>query len=89
MVILKDTRMNQDKFPFAQGGESFYCKKNTIIINLRFNIEFAIPIVRFPIYCNVTILKIVAKKMLFYTLKYSVKRHVLNTIISQEKLYQY
>ena len=47
VVILKDTCMNQGKLPFSQGGEYFYCKKNRIIIDYWYNIEFSIYIVGF------------------------------------------
>ena len=54
--------MNQERFPFDQGGGYFYCEKNAIIINYWYNTEFAIPIVRLTIYSNVTRLTIVAQK---------------------------
>ena len=54
--------MNQERFPFDQGGGYFYCEKNAIIINYWYNTEFAIPIVGLMRYFNVPRLNIVVTK---------------------------
>ena len=74
------------KKPFAQGGQQFYCKKNTIIINYWYNTDFSISIVGLTRYFNVPRLKIVAQKLLFCNLQYSVEISALYTMMYQYKI---